>query len=486
MELKTGKVLFITTIMMILVCVMGVPEHSFAEDEIGNNNVTYSSESSAESLNSQIHDVVETKIDSENTGATKYYSAQVESYFFWLSLRNSEYKKVTGIKASRLEMIQNGELVARANRLDSYSVTGEYRTSNLEFINKLQNVNGENTVDIVLYLGSKEVARVKDYRMYVYENPAISFLNPFQIGVQSTKFAMTVNLLNVDFSQTVDVYLRDEKNNRITKMDKMVEDYYSEEEKTREIEFGLSFNESVQLQEHDSYDVVVEVNGQVVRGSKDNRVIVAEDSYIGSTYYPQMLDLRYRGLGINLLDANPYKIVIEQAGKITKELNGIQAFFNEETYNEEINVELLPEYFAEYGAPYNVKVYNSTNNEMTNFDFLAEKDVINENDSLNPLEGFKTFKKRENIKPTKTWRVTFNKSIDENTIHTGNTYIVENESGKSVKVDYVLQEEGTVLEIIPEKSFTSGATYTLMVDKRVSSGTGSQLKEPAAIEFTVE
>ncbi|PIC74212.1 Ig-like domain-containing protein [Sporosarcina sp. P17b] len=199
-----------------------------------------------------------------------------------------------------------------------------------------------------------------------------------------------------------------------------------------------------------------------------------------------MPDLRYRGVGVNLLDANPYKIVIEQGGEITKELNGIQAFFNDETYNEENNVELLPKYFAEYGAPYNVKFYNSTNDEMTNFNFLSEKGVVNENDSLNSLEGFKTSKKRENVKKTKTWSVKLNKSVDENTINSGNTYIVEKESGKSVKVDYALQEGGTVLEIIPEKSFKSGATYTLIVDKRVSSGTGSQLKEPAAIEFTVE
>ncbi|PIC74211.1 hypothetical protein [Sporosarcina sp. P17b] len=63
---------------------------------------------------------------------------------------------------------------------------------------------------------------------------------------------MTVDLLNVDFSQTADVYLRDEKNNRITKMDKIIEEYYKEEEKAREIEFGLPFNEFVQLQEHNS------------------------------------------------------------------------------------------------------------------------------------------------------------------------------------------------------------------------------------------
>ncbi|PID20123.1 hypothetical protein CSV61_16250, partial [Sporosarcina sp. P3] len=150
------------------------------------------------------------------------------------------------------------------------------------------------------------------------------------------------------------------------------------------------------------------------------------------------------------------------------------------------NVKLLPEYFTDYGGAYTIKVYNALNKEMKYFEFLVEKDVINENDLTNPLEGFKTFKKREDIKPTKTWSVTFSESVDENTINNSNTYIIEKESGKSVKVGYALQEDGIMLEITPEKNFTSGMTYILIVDQRVTSGEGNQLNEPAAIEFTVK
>ncbi|WP_155979571.1 Ig-like domain-containing protein [Sporosarcina ureae] len=403
-----------------------------------------------------------------------------------MSLRNHEYDAVTGIKASRLEMIQHGQVVARANQLDSYSVIGEYQTKHLEKGNSFQNVNGENIVDIVLYLGSKEVARVRDFSVYVYDEPAISFVNPYQIGVQSEKFGLSLEMLNVDESQAVDIYLRDEENNRITNIDKIVTDYYDENESTRRLDFGLSFIDPLYLQEFTTYDVVVEVNGHVIQNPENEEVYLAEDSYIGTTYHAQISDLRYRGLGINLLHNNPYRIVVEQGGKVTKELNDIQAFFNEETYKEEINVKLMPEYFTDYGGAYTIKVYNALNKEMKNFEFLVEKDVVHENDVTNPFEGFKTFEKRENIKPTKTWSVTFNQAVDENTINNSNTYIVEKESGKSVKVEYALQEEGTLLEITPEKNFTSGVTYTLIVDQRVTSGAGKQLNEPAAIEFTVK
>ncbi|WP_158231638.1 Ig-like domain-containing protein [Sporosarcina sp. P18a] len=484
--MKTSNVLFFTLFIMIVTSMTVTPQKSFAQNEIKMNDaettVTHVLDQSTRLFNTALVN----EIDSEKTGATKYFSANTHAHFFWLSLKDSEYNAVTGIKASRLEMIQQGQVVARANQLDSYSVIGQYQTRHLEKVNTFQHVNGENTIDIVLYLGSKEVARVKDFRVHVYEKPAISFVNPYQIGVQSEKFGLSLEMLNVDKSQAVDIYLRDEENNRITKTDKIVTDYYNEDESTRRMDFGLSFIDPTYLQEFKMYDLVVEVNEQVIQNPENEEVYLAEDSYIDTTFHAQISDLRYRGLGINLLHNNPYRIVIEQDGQVTKELNDIQAFFNEETYKEEINVMLMPEYFMNYGGAYTIKVYNALNKEMKDFDFLVEKDVVNENDMTNPFEGFKMFEKREDIKPAKTWSVTFNKAVDENTINNSNTYIIEIESGKSIKVDYTLQKGGTVLEITPLKNFTSGATYTLIVDQRVTSGAGKQLSEPAAIEFTVK
>ena len=484
--MKTSNVLFFTLLIMIVTSMTVTPQKSFAQNEIKLNDaemtVTHVVDQSARLFNTALVN----EIDNEKTGATKYFSANIQAHFFWLSLKDQDFNPVTGIKASRLEMIQQGQVVARANQLDSYSVIGQYQTRHLEKVNTFQNVNGENTVDIVLYLGSKEVARVRDYSIYVYEEPAISFVNPYQIGVQSEKFGFSLEMLNVDESQAVDVYLRDEDNNRITRIDKVVADEYDENESTRRIDYGLSFTDPLYLQEFTTYDVVVEVDGRIIQNLKNKRVYLAEDSYIGTTYYAQMSDLRYRGMGINLLHYNPYRIVIEQEGKVTKELNGIQAFFNEDMYTEEINVQLLPEYFMNYGGAYTIKVYNALNEEIKNFDFLVEKDDVKENDVNDPFEGFKTFKKREDIQPTKTWIVTFNKTVDENTINNSNTYIIEKESGKSVKVEFAVQEEGNVLEITPEKNFTSGLTYNLIVDQRVTSEAGKQLREPATIEFTVK
>ena len=68
---------------------------------------------------------------------------------------------------------------------------------------------------------------------------------------------------------------------------------------------------------------------------------------------------------------------------------------------------------------------NTANTEMSNSDFLVKPDEVTKNDVTNPFEGFKTFEKRENIKPSKTWSVTFSKSVDESTIHSGNNNSVK-------------------------------------------------------------
>ncbi|PID20130.1 hypothetical protein CSV61_16295, partial [Sporosarcina sp. P3] len=239
--MKIVNVLFYTLLVMILASVTAIPQKSFAQNEMemndGEMTVTRILDQSTRLFNTELVN----EVDNEKTSATKYFAANTQAYFFWLSLRDREYNAVTGIKVSRLEMIQNGQVVARANQLDSYSVIGEYQTRYLEKVNSFQNVNGENTIDIVLYLGSREVARVRDFSVYVYEDPAISFVNPYQIGVQSEKFGFSLEMLNVDESQAVDIYLRDEENNRITKIDKVVADYYNEDENTRRLDFGLSF-----------------------------------------------------------------------------------------------------------------------------------------------------------------------------------------------------------------------------------------------------
>lgn len=478
-------------LIMISIIFLVMPQKSLAHDEVvaGNSGVfvTHEDMPTAKAFSKVDAPTGSNTIDSAKSYSMDHFAENAGAQYFWLHLKNDRYKPVTGIKASRIEMIQDGIVVARANEIESYSVNGEYYTQQFEMINAFQNTNGENLVDVVLYLGSKEVGRVKDHSIFIYNRPIVNRFSPHELGVQSPKFNVSLDLLNVDEKQEVDVYLTDQNGNKVSSMDKKTKDYYSKHEKKRRMELSLTFTDTSYLEDGASYEYVVEVNGQSIKKYRQHTIRAVKDSSVYTTYLPNMPDLRYNVTGVNLLNHNPYRLVIEQNGKITKELTNVVAFFNEETYNEEINVELLQEYFTNHGGTYEVKLYNAKNELKQNYTFLVEKDDTggNEQDLTNPYEGFKTFGKKENVEPNKTWRVKFNRPVDEKSINNGNAYIINKQSGQSVKVEFAMEEQDHVLAITPEMNFTNGAAYTLIIDKRVTSG-GKELGKPAAIEFTVK
>jgi len=385
-------------------------------------------------------------------------------------------------------MIQNNTVVARANDVESYSINGQYYARNLELINRFENSNGENLVDVVLYLGSKEVAKLKNFKISIYEKPLTDRVRPHQIGLYNPKFNLSTTMVNVDKDKITDAYLVDKDGSRVTKTDRIINDYYNPKDKTRNIGYAISFINEEYLIDRGSYKYIIEVDGQVIDNYDNYQIRTVSDPYIASIYHASMPNLEFRVTGANLLNYSPYKIVIEQEGKITKEINNVHAVFNESEYTEEINLDLKPEYFDNYGGMYKVKVFNSNNQELLDFDFLVPQDdtSLEENDVVNPFEGFEVFDKKENVEPNKTWKVKFSKALDSNTINNGNTYIINKRTGQLVKVDYKFENEGTVLAMTPEKNFIPGETYTLIIDKRVKSNTGTNLSKPAAIEFTVK
>lgn len=486
-----NKFMLASLLIMISTVFLAIPQKSLAHDEIvvGNSGVVVTHEDvpTAKAFSKVEAPTGGNTIDSAKSYSMDHFAENSGAQYFWLHLKDDRYKPVTGIKASRIEMIQDGIVVARANEIESYSVNGEYYTHQFEMINTFQNTNGENIVDVVLYLGSKEVGRVKDHSIFIYNRPIVNRFSPQEIGVQSPKFNVSLDLLNVDETQEIDMYLVDQNGNKVSEIDKKITDYYSKREKKRRMEYALAFTDKSYLEEGSSYEYVVEVNGQSVEKYREHTIYAVNESSVYTTYLPNMPELRYKVTGVNLLNHNPYRLVIEQNGKITKELTNVEAFFNEETYNEEINVELLQEYFTNHGGTYEVKLYNAKNELKQNYTFLVERDDTNgnEQDLTNPYEGFKTFGKKENVEPNKTWRVEFNRPVDEKSINNGNAYIIDKQSGQSVKVKFAMEEQDHVLAITPETSFVNGAAYTLIIDKRVTSG-GQELGKPAAIEFKVK
>lgn len=65
-------------------------------------------------------------------------------------------------------------------------------------------------------------------------------------------------------------------------------------------------------------------------------------------------------------------------------------------------------------------------------------------------------------------------------------YIISKGTGISFKINYKLESNGEVLVMNPaEGEFESGETYILIIDKRIKSEEGTNLSQPAAIEFTI-
>lgn len=489
------KLFILLSFVLLLTLLSEIPKKAFANERIieieGVNSKFYMDRplnQGVSLINSAKTAQSSSNISVEKSRSTRIISEYAESLFFWLDIYDSDYNPVTGIKVSRIEMIQSNTVVARANDVESYSINGHYRTRNLEVVNKFQNSNGENNVDLVLYLGSKEVARLKNYKIHVFAEPILKDIHPYEIGLYNSRFNISLSMLNVAEEQKTDIYLVDENGFRITKTDKIIENHYNSNEKSRYIEYAISFIDENYLSEDKSYEYILEVDGQVIESFDVLPFKLIKDTHLHTTYHSSMPDLKYRVLGVNLLDNNPYKLFIEQDGKVVKEINNVMAKFNEEQYTEEINVDLLPEYFENYGGMYKVTLFNANNKQMSEFDFLVQRDDTSEeeNDIINPFEGFKVFDKVENIEPNKTWRVEFNKAVDSITINNGNTYVINKRTGKSVEVKFNFENEGTILTITPTVNFVSGEAYSLIIDKRVKSDTGKNLSQPAAIEFTVK
>lgn len=482
---------------LIVILILLSSGNVFASD-ISLDISSYNSEVYMRYDDDQIHEMMNTNVVSINSSipdSNRSYiypdivSSNSKVIYLHINLRDDKGGRVTGIKVSRIEIIQGNTVVARTNDVESYSINGRYYGRNLEIINSFENSNGENLVDVVLYLGSKEVARLNDKIIEVYSEPIVTRVYPYWTGIGNPKIQLSIDLINVSEEKVVDAYLTDDLGNKITKTDKIYDDYFDPEDNYRYVNLNVSFINNEYLKVNNIYNFVVVVDGKKIE-IKDysNDIEIIDEIRINSRREAYMPNLFVNVSGFNLLQNGPYKIVIEQNGKITKELNDIVATFNEDRYREEIKVELIPEYFLEYGSMYNVKIYDPNGKKLMDYDELVPRDDTSqpENDIVNKFEGFKVFDKKVDVEPKKPWRIKFSEAFDVNTINNGNAYVINKRTGLSVKVDYSFESNGTVLVMTPEENFISGETYILIIDKRVKSSAGANLDQPATIEFTVK
>lgn len=103
-----------------------------------------------------------------------------------------------------------------------------------------------------------------------------------------------------------------------------------------------------------------------------------------------------------------------------------------------------------------------------------------------PRVGYKEFKAKTGVAPTKIWYVKFGKEPNMESIE-GNVYI-RDESGADFPVGYRLGSDKRTLEIHPLNNFTykRGATYYLFIEPTVKAMyTNENIKEPVQMKFQI-
>lgn len=482
------------SIVFIFILVILLTSNVFAANEF----VNISSENSEVFIDYDFEDTGNENFSSFSSVDKSYFNPRMLSSnttvsYMYITLIDEFRKPITGIKVSRIEVIQNNIVVARSNNVISQSLIGRYNGKNLEFLNPFSNQNGENKVDVVMYLGRKEVGRLSNVTITVFSKPMIETHSTEILGIYNSKFPIRLGLINIKEDSIVDAYLVDDIGNKITKSHGIPTYWrYHPETYSRNITFKTSFiNESYSVL-NNKYRLVVIVDGvEVDYFNNKYEVRMSDAVHINTFKIHQLPNLKFEGSGSNLIKNGPYKVVIEQDGIITKVIEDLFATFNENEYEEEIKLPLLEEYFKDYGKRYNLKIFTQDGNYMIHdYDYLVPVDdtsgVGNIADIVDPLEGFVVFKKMTNVEPTKSFTIVFSSALDSTSINNSNVYVINKKTGLIFSVGYSFESDTSLVMTPLQGGFVSGETYILMIDKRVKSSNGKILTQPAALEIIIK
>jgi len=254
-------------------------------------------------------------------------------------LRDKNREKITGIKANKIEVVQNGKIIFSTNEIKSYSTDGSYKIKNpVTKLNQFENTNGSNLVDVVLYLHDKEVARIKDYEIKVYSDKIVEYIDLYEMGLDCNKTSVSTNILNVNENDNIEIYATN-GNQVITKVDENSYNSYDEIAKCVYADFKLSFPNYSDLKTYEDYYTVVKVNGQEIGFAEESnkRFMIIEDiTFNGRCHWSKSISFE----GINLKGTGPYTIKAYRDGIIVGESGNLYPQFNEWAYCYVVEVEL--------------------------------------------------------------------------------------------------------------------------------------------------
>ncbi|WP_301107737.1 N-acetylglucosaminidase [Sporosarcina sp.] len=92
----------------------------------------------------------------------------------------------------------------------------------------------------------------------------------------------------------------------------------------------------------------------------------------------------------------------------------------------------------------------------------------------------------DNVEPTKTWKISFNKPVDRKTVTNKSIYITDSKGIKLSNVITFSNSDETVQILPPSGNYRAGETYTIHITPAVENRDGKALKEGVTKTFTIE
>lgn len=99
------------------------------------------------------------------------------------------------------------------------------------------------------------------------------------------------------------------------------------------------------------------------------------------------------------------------------------------------------------------------------------------------FNNYKYWQEKNSSNLNKTWTITFNDIIDRSSIDNNNIYVFDDTTQSKVDINIKVSSDKIILT--PNRNYSSGHYYYLVVEKSVSSIDGKQMSYPTAMKFRI-
>lgn len=407
---------------------------------------------------------------------------------------DKEYVFIEGPDANRLDIVQNGYTLIRIYGLQSYPYEREYKYHSsdkderikygmddeivYDFARNFEVSNGTNKVDLILYNNEKEVLRINDYEIEVYNEMVVRSISGTYLGLDNlspTICFYMINGENLENIMDLDIEFLDLKGHKIGSteiINASLDGSY----------FEVKWNIEEEPKVLENYKIVVKNNGEKLKilDSWNKTVVFTDEILINS--WELVTDIDYPKVyfrGRNLKLGEPFSAMFIQNDKQTI-VENINSNYNQIYDKSEIEIK-IPADIEDVEAPFNVKIYDKDGNEVIFAGMNQVYSYYDEDDKYDKIPYNHTrFATAFNVKKNKIWTVTFSGAIDKNTIDSS-IYVLD-DRGRKVDILLNLIDSRTV-KVIPGNEYKENVLYSLWIEG-VKSKNGIVTKK-AGIDFVI-